>query len=194
MWQRPHCHSPPAIRDSPTIILGDARAHDRLPKPHASLHRKQSPRERCTGERAAPPLLQLPTSHPPLAVTLPLHYGTVAVWNVLAAHAPNTKWLQVFCLGNPFSALTRFKALRVLRVEDRIAIPPYFYFGRWPLLERIRLVVMPLTTDLELRHGRLKVLKLVRMFCNDTCILVLDCPFLEELKLDGQFVVRFRNN
>ena len=111
----------------------------------------------------------------------PLHCG-VAVWQFLAGHAPNIRWLEVHCSGmNPITALTGFKALQVLRVNGGLReIPSHFDFGQWPLLEGILLNGFRFTT---VRHPRLKELRIVDPVQHSS--LVLDCPFLEELRIYG---------
>ena len=124
----------------------------------------------------------------------PLHC-TVAVWQFLAAHVPNIKWLQVYRFEeNPLSALTGFKALQVLRVKGGSnKISPHFDFGQWPLLEGILLTGFRFMTDLNMRHARLKALRIVDPMGSTSP--VLDCPFLEELMLYGdRFEVHWAKN
>ena len=72
-------------------------------------------------------------------------------------------------------------------------IPSLFDFGQWPLLEVILLNGSLFTTDLEVRHARLKALRIVDPM-GRTCP-VLDCPFLEELRLYGdRFEVHYAKN
>ena len=112
---------------------------------------------------------------------------TKGVLEAVAAHAPNINSLEAsISEESPFTALTHFKALRVLKIRQCImggAIPSNA-FTSWPLLESLQLNLSGSANGIVVAHVGLKSLEIYDS--SGAMSPVLSCVSLEHLKLYGE--------
>ena len=109
------------------------------------------------------------------------------VLEAVAAHAPNITSLDAsITVESPFTILTNFKALRVLKIRQCNGGGPFSSnaFTSWPLLESLRLDGHDFMADIEVTHVGVKSLEICDLY--GAMSPVLSCNSLEHLKLSCQ--------
>lgn len=103
----------------------------------------------------------------------------------MALYAPDISCLKMNCIcDSPFSALTNFKSLEVLRLPNCVKILPSLS-DQWPHLKSLVLYGQYLEGNVEVRDDKLRSLEVLDLQRLSPRLM---CPSLEILKLTGSSV------